>query len=233
MKRSRVRNGSIEDFYSFGYEEVMSSGPIGLVWRFIHRQLDRDLTSVASRGKVLEIGAGHGQHLAQFPYQYDLYVETDLRGRPNEFSLASPQDLDAYGAIFRIADAEDLSIYPDNSFDCVIVTCVLAHLRHPEDALREWRRVTKRGGILTIYIPTEPGLLLRFVRYFTTRRKIRHLGFDHGAIHWKEHRNHYLLLNVLIHESFSEDKVKEKLYPLKFLPWDLSLWKIYSIARQT
>ena len=48
---------------------------------------------------------------------------------------------------FQVADAHALD-FPDHSFDVVHCHQVLLHLADPVKALREWRRVTKPGGIV-------------------------------------------------------------------------------------
>ena len=48
---------------------------------------------------------------------------------------------------FQVADAYSLD-FPDHTFDIIHCHQVLQHLADPVGALREWRRVTKPGGIV-------------------------------------------------------------------------------------
>ncbi|MDD1724784.1 MAG: class I SAM-dependent methyltransferase [Methanospirillum sp.] len=48
---------------------------------------------------------------------------------------------------FRLGDAEDLP-FPADSFDCVICRHLLWTLPHPEQAIREWSRVSTPGGLI-------------------------------------------------------------------------------------
>ena len=73
------------------------------------------------------------------------------------------------GVSYRVADAQGLP-HDDDIADRLIATCVLLHLEKPESALLEWRRVTRPGGVVTIYVPNEPGLLTRLGRGVTTKR---------------------------------------------------------------
>lgn len=96
--------------------------------------------------KVLEVGAGSGQFYNNLNPGSALYIETELR-ESDEYEIAiNSGDLELEGRIKRIANAEDLSVYNDNSFDEVLATCVLAHLTNPEIALKEFRRVARTGG---------------------------------------------------------------------------------------
>lgn len=52
-----------------------------------------------------------------------------------------------------VADLEDLSGIPDQAFGSVVCTEVLEHVRHPDHALIELRRVTTTGGTLLLSVP--------------------------------------------------------------------------------
>jgi SAM-dependent methyltransferase len=45
--------------------------------------------------------------------------------------------------------------FPDESFDCVIISEVLEHLHEDQRALREISRVLKQGGVLAASVPRE------------------------------------------------------------------------------
>jgi 2-polyprenyl-3-methyl-5-hydroxy-6-metoxy-1,4-benzoquinol methylase len=70
--------------------------------------------------------------------------------------------------------------YKDSSFDLVICTEVLEHLKEPEKALREVLRVSKK--YLIISVPNEPFFILS---NFLRGKNILRLGNDPGHInHW-------------------------------------------------
>lgn len=127
-------------------------------------------------------------------------------------------------------DAQDLSELEDNQFDRIIATCILLHLQDIEGALTQWRRVVSDGGVVTIYVPSEPGLLFSVAQFFTTRRKFEKQGVDYHCWQYQEHVTFFPRAKVLIDKVFSEDKVVLKKFPFNFLPWHLTLWGIWQIT---
>jgi SAM-dependent methyltransferase len=125
---------------------------------------------------------------------------------------------------------EVISQLKAEKFDRVIVSCLLAHLNRPETALKEWRRVVRNGGLVTIYVPSEPGLVLRLLRTLTTARKLKKSGANARLIHYVEHRNYWITMNILIREVFSLDNIRKKRYPIPFFSWNFSLWDVYQIT---
>lgn len=72
--------------------------------------------------------------------------------------------------------------FKDNSFDLVICSEVLEHLEHPEKALLELRRVTKKNCIISV--PHEPWFMLA---NFLRGKNISRLGNDIEHIqHWSK-----------------------------------------------
>jgi ubiquinone/menaquinone biosynthesis C-methylase UbiE len=173
---------------------------------------------------ILELGAGKGQHLHFLKCEYEEYLQTDIRS-PNSININSESK-----ATWLIADAENLSAFENGQFDRTIATCPIAHLQNPKKALNEWRRVTSKcAGVVSIYVPCEPSLLLRLAQRLSTRRKATRLGIDYSSVHYQEHRNHYFFLRALIFDIFREDEIKIIGFPTRFLPFDLKLYEIYQI----
>jgi len=66
-----------------------------------------------------------------------------------------------------IADAVDLAIFNDHSYDFVLSCHSLEHIANPIRALKEWMRVLKPNGFLVLAIPHRDGFL-PFVRPVTS-----------------------------------------------------------------
>jgi len=215
---------SREAFFKNCYMEVVNKGCIGLVSGILHKKIEkmfRKMGSLSLSGKIIEVGAGQGQHFQYVAGGFDQYLETDIR---NTQSHSIPGGLRR----FVIADCTDLK-FSDDSFDRVIATCLLVHLTDPEKALKEWRRVTIDQGVVSIWVALEPSILLRVLQKLTTKRKYSKFGYKYESIHYREHISHYPRMRMLLQEVFRKDFVTKQRFPFRGLWWHLNLVEIWSI----
>jgi SAM-dependent methyltransferase len=84
--------------------------------------------------KVLDYGCGGSPYRSLFPNS--VYHRADY--------------IDLEGLDFKIAENANLHDVPDDSYDIVLSTQVLEHVRRPEDYLQEARRILKPGGKLIL-----------------------------------------------------------------------------------
>lgn len=218
MKLSR----DIDKFYAEHYEKIMGNGAIGIVWKRIHKQIDKKFST--SRGfDLLEVGSGNGEHLKLCRLNFNSYTQVDIR-EPKENAQTAKVH-------FVKDDATLLSKFMNSQFDGLIATCLIVHLTNPELALENWRRVVSNGGKLVIYVPCEPGIFLRFARHFTTKRRFKKFGYDHGYLHWNEHINSFTRIDLLIRKVFEETTINVRFYPFKLHSWNLNLYVLYEITR--
>jgi ADP-heptose:LPS heptosyltransferase/predicted SAM-dependent methyltransferase len=89
------------------------------------------------RGRGLDVGAGdfkvlpHAISVDNFNHaQFGFQMRPDIR-----------------------AEADDLSVFGDQSMDFVYSSHTLEHVVDTAKALREWHRVTKMGGYIVLYLP--------------------------------------------------------------------------------
>ncbi|WP_018658036.1 class I SAM-dependent methyltransferase [Actinomadura flavalba] len=109
----------------------------------------RDELLASARGRVLEVGAGHGANFAHYPATVTEVVA--LEPEPTLRARAEAAARDArVPATVRPGLAEDLDV-ADVSFDTAVVSLVLCSVRDPGRALAELRRALRPGGELRFY----------------------------------------------------------------------------------
>jgi ubiquinone/menaquinone biosynthesis C-methylase UbiE len=175
---------------------------------------------------VLEIGAGTGLHFKYIKHDFSKYISSDIRNPGKKLEKISDERHE-----FLILNAENLETFKNESIDRIVIICVLPHLNDPEKALGEFARVLKKGGVMDIYVPCEPSLLLGIAQRLSTKVKMERLGYDYEKIIRREHRNHYPLLRMLIHEIFENDDVVIRHFPPGIKFWQFSLFSTFRISK--
>lgn len=221
--------GDVQHFYEKYYARTVgakSSGLRSTLWKYPHKLVEQSFSS--NKGlNILEIGAGNGEHIPFVVSDYNSYKAVDIRPSKDLQSFSN-------GVIQVVeADVERLNSISDESFDRVISMCLLAHLANPENALNEVKRVVKKGGFVQIYLPCEPGLLLRLFRNLVTSPAVSKMGYEGFDLFMaREHRNSIKNLMILIKYCFSESKVKKVRRPFPFFGWYLNLFYLIEIRVQ-
>ena len=216
------------------YENNMQSGLIGKVFMLSHKLMERRFNREDYFETVLELGATNYKHVEYVKHKFGKYILTDIKPfeplqrveqyRTNGLSLFE-------SVYFEVTDAQDLTKYETDSIDRLIATCLILHLDRPKETLEQWRRVVRKsGGVLTFYVHCEPGALLRLMRFLSTHIKGRLKGWNHLALVYLEHKNHYLAVKYAVREVFAKDKVEISSFPFPGLSWNLNIWRIYHIT---
>lgn len=131
---------------------------------------------------VLEIGAGAGEHFQFIRHSFDKYILTDLDPKVLDVARKKLAEIHDGKIGYEIQTANGLT-YSDNTFDRLVAIHVLEHIYYPHLVLKEWHRVLKHGGILSILIPTDPGLAWRLGRHFGPRRNAIKQGLAYDYIY--------------------------------------------------
>lgn len=175
--------------------------------------------------RVLEVGAGTGIHIQNVRHTYDEYVLTDLNP-PMLDQIRVAQKKNGGKISIQREDATHLT-FPDGSFDRLIATHVLEHLPRPHVVLREWNRVVRPGGVISIVLPCDPGMAWRMGRHLGPRRKFQAIGIDYDYWMAREHINSITNLGSFIRFYFPN--IHETWYPLRVRSSDLNLFYIVHI----
>lgn len=217
--------GDPDAFYSRYYQQVLRTGIVGSAQDRTHRALERRTPAGTRFARVLEVGAGKGEHFDFVQHDFEAYVETDIRAAESRIGRQ-----DARRA-FQEADAQALP-FDDASFDRVIATCLLLHLPEPETALREWRRVAAPGAVLNLLVPCDPGAFVRSTRQVLTVPAVRRSGFrGYKLFNARDHRNHVGSIDRLVKHTFRDDHLSVYRFPFGFDSWNLNAYFVYDVIR--
>lgn len=220
----------IEEYYSKVFEQIHYKGCTGCYTRHYHKALESGL--VGSFEKIIELGGGTGEHIEFIKHPFSLYVSVDIE-LPKRKTFNHYNE-NTSSIFFNVANVQNLS-FNSSTFDRAIVTCLLHHVENPIKSLTEIRRVTKNDGKVSIYLPSDPGLIYRVAQFVTTGIKLNRalkkadIKLTSSQLNAIEHRNHVRSLNKLIGMVFKNDSITKKRFPIKFLSWNFSLYTIYNI----
>jgi phosphatidylethanolamine/phosphatidyl-N-methylethanolamine N-methyltransferase len=202
------------NYESLNYANNLSSR----VLAHSHTLLEQPFGPECHFSAVLEVGAGSGVHVARVRHGFDTYVMTDSNLRMLDQARAKVPAGNRFA--FAREDASRLS-FEDRSFDRLIATHILEHLTNPHEVLREWTRVIKPGGLLSIVLPCDPGFLWRFGRNFGVKQRANAAGMEYAYWMAREHVNSIWNLVTLIEYYF--DDVAATWWPSRIPAADLNL----------
>jgi ubiquinone/menaquinone biosynthesis C-methylase UbiE len=198
--------------------------------------------------RVLDVGCGGGRHIRQTRLVPGIQaVGVDLGEKEVADTAKMMRELDTIAVEYGGASPDAgpwISIrgsvyelpFPDEHFDCVIISEVLEHLGEDDRALREISRVLKRGGTLAASVPrrgpelvcwmlspayrTWPGGHIRVYRKDELRHKLERTGYQITGSHFA-HALHspYWWLKCWVGLD-REDSRRVQLYH-RFLVWDM------------
>jgi SAM-dependent methyltransferase len=221
--------GNVSEYYRNYYRKMIgldATGILSKLWKYPHRVMEREFTDNSGKD-ILEIGVGEGEHIQFVQPSYRKYVALDI----DEVRLQKISEMDIKSLEVMQGNAEKLD-FDDATFDRVIATCLLVHLLEPEKALQEWHRVLKPGGSATIYVPCEPGLLLKLFRKFITKPKARKLGFDgYDLFIARDHLTSADRVVILTNHVFGDSKTKISYFPFGVRSWYLNLFMVIRITK--
>ena len=207
------------------YDESNYANPLqSALMRASHRAIERRFSETNLFPRILEIGAGTGEHINYVRHGFDKYVLTDVD--PRTLQIAERKISSNFGEriSFSVQRAEVLK-YENESFDRVIAAHVLEHIYKPHEAIKEWRRVLKNDGVLSVLIPTDPGIAWRLGRHFGPRRNAIASGIAYDYVMAREHVNSCVNLVALLRHYFPTRN--ESWWPFHIPSIDLNLFFIF------
>ena len=203
------------------YNSHLYSGLLGFLMNYCHKKLEV-FKKKNSYDKILEIGAGSAPHINYLSHSYNEYHIAETSDyASNVFKENSNNKI-----IFKKYDGKKLP-YEDEYFDRIIISHCLEHILSPEEFIFEMMSKLKKGGVLSIALPTDPGIAWRlgrlFIKLFSIKKTYNISGDEYEYINATEHVNSIFNLISLIRYNF-KNKIEEHFYPFKIKSPDLNLF---------
>jgi phosphatidylethanolamine/phosphatidyl-N-methylethanolamine N-methyltransferase len=221
------RDEIVSNFYDNYYSNLFSSGKSLASWskRQTHTALEHGLSNPFFE-RVLEIGAGSGEHFQHVQHSFNEYLLNDLTPPKHSTVLGDPR------IRIIVGDVNQIDI-PNGSIDRVIMTCVLHHLPDPYQTLLKIADWMKPGSLFTLFLPSDPGFLVRLNRNLVVIPAARRLGYDRYRTYAAlGHRNHYWGFVSLIEDVFQEFRIKRTYHPFYIKSGNLSLFSVWRIKKR-
>ena len=201
------------------YNTHLYTGLLGFAMRYCHRKLEK-FNRKKKYSKVLEIGAGSAPHIGYLKHDYDEYFIAETSDNALEF-YKEIKNIKVYSY-----DGNNLP-FEDNIFDRIIISHCLEHINNPEKFLFEMTSKLKEGGVLSISLPMDPGLLWRlsrlFIKYFILKKTYEISKEDYEYMNATEHINSIFNLISLIRYNF-KNQIDESFLPFKIKLVDINLF---------
>jgi len=204
------------------------TGLLGYAMRYSHRQLEK-FNGKKKYSKVLEIGAGSAPHIDYLKHDYDEYFVAETSDYALEFYKGT-KNIKAHSY-----DGVNLP-FNNNFFDRIIISHCLEHINEPEKFLLEMMSKLKEGGILSISLPADPGLLWRlgrlFIKHFIVKKTYNISKEEYEYVVATEHVNSIFNLISLIRYNF-KNQIVEHFLPFRIKLIDANLFYIAHITKPT
>lgn len=151
----------------FGSEHVengeQSFGPmLSRLRRYLNNQFERDafvsaqLSRIRAGAALLDAGAGSQRYRSQcghLKYYAQDFAEFEVADKPGFADVRESNERYAYGPLDFVGDVWRINA-EDGKFNAILCTEVLEHIPYPVDAIREFSRLLRPGGVLILTAPS-------------------------------------------------------------------------------
>lgn len=222
----------LEEYYAASYRQIHTNSSISIGNRFMHSKLSGS-TKQANLGSVLEIGSGNFEHF-YFERNFNKYTCVDIR-QPNEIALNEFLSVSSAETSFKLTDGGTLP-FTDGEFDTLVATCVALHIQNYDEALADWIRVVKPGGVIKFIVLCETSHMLKLIRWLFSYRSAKTFGIsrtDYDLVNALDHVNSYERIKVITKALLlPEHNLKITFYPFSFIhSQSFNVFAIYRIQK--
>jgi SAM-dependent methyltransferase len=203
------------------YSDHLYSGLSGILMKYCHKKLENSLPK-RKYDNILEIGPGPHSHYQYIKHPFKKYYileaneEVFKRYKKNKNIIAK----------FQVK--KNLP-FKRNYFDRIILSHVLEHVIEPSKFIEKLFSKLKKGGVLSITLPTDPGLMWRLGRlynkFFINKNTIKISSGEYEYMNAIEHVNSIFNLYHIIKFKYQKnDNFLEEYIPNKINSFDLNLF---------
>lgn len=220
-------SNKVNSHYDNAYKTIQKARLGGVLVNYFHRKIEKEAANLKTK-KILEVGVGKWEHFSYVVGPFQEYVGLDIASPPQVLPLSS----DGSNVRHVQGSVEEIP-FPDEYFDRVFCTCLLHHVGDLSITLSEMRRVVSAGGFVEFFVPCDPGLVYRILRFISTRNTATKLGLsDYDLIHALEHRNHFWSIDRLVKDTFKSDNFVVTYFPFRLKLWNINAFVIYRIFKK-
>jgi len=213
------------------YNKHLYSGFIGKLMKKNHDLMEKNFILFNEGSEVLEIGAGTYPHVIHLKHKYKNYHISDI---DNDDFLKEFYQKFNEEVIFKKTDGINFE-YKKKTFDRIIISHCLEHVNYPDIFLDKIVNLLKDDGILSVSLPTDPGLLWRTGRFFIKRifqKKTHNMDEnDYEYTNAIEHVNSIFNLKIILKKKLT--LLNEIHYPLSLPFPDLNIFYIADFKKLT
>jgi len=201
------------------YNSHAYSGLMGFFMKKCHEDLEK-FRFQNKISKILEIGAGTEPHYKYIKHDYDEYLILETSEDIEVKDYKNPK--------ISITNYNGKKIpFDDEYFDRIIISHCLEHILEPEKFLFEMMSKLKKGGVLSISLPSDPGLLFRlgrlYLKIFSIKKKYKISKEEFDYMNATEHINSIFGLYSIIKYNY-KDSIQETYLPFRIKSFDLNLF---------
>lgn len=218
------------------YDAHLYTGLLGALLRKNHFLMEKSHLYFKNNKntKILEIGAGTHPHINYVKHEFESYNIIDLDANDELTNIYKEKFHHNNKVNFKRYDGENIP-FEDNTFDRCIISHCLEHIYKPHLFLKEMHRVVKKNGLISIALPTDPGLSWRFgrfiIKYFIQNKTYKLSPLEYDYVNALEHVNSIFNLKTIIKRNYNI--FSETYYPFNFIKnLDINLFYIVDIIKK-
>lgn len=114
--------------------------------------------------RILEVGCANGPFVFEFANNGFDVVGSDISPKSIEWATEKAKKLGYENVEFLVADAEDLSMLKDNTFDGAFSFNTLRYVPDPQKAINEMYRVVKKNKSIVVDFPNKYSPWFKIIR---------------------------------------------------------------------